>query len=336
MMTRSSVGVLCVSIVLAGCGQKPAPENAAGKAAENQVPSLTFPLQKTTARLQRGQYLTTVAACFDCHSERLWKEPDAPPKPGMLAAGQVYPLEGLPGRLVAPNLTPDKETGIGNASDEDIYKAITQGIGKDGRTLFPLMPYGHYRELSDEDLASIIVYIRTLPPVRHELPKTQLAPPVMASLKPLPPRAGNAPAPDLSDPVKRGAYMGNLGSCFDCHTPVDAKGAPLPGMDYGGGMVLKGPWGEVASANITPDPSGVPYYDEASFVETMRTGKVKGSRKLNVLMPVPYYRNMTDEDLKALYAWVKTLKPVKHRVDNADKPTLCKICGQRHGLGALN
>jgi hypothetical protein len=68
----------------------------------------------------------------------------------------------------------------------------------------------------------------------------------------------------------------------------------------------------------------------------MHTGKVKGSRKLNVLMPVPFYRNMTDEDLQALFAWMRSLRPVKHRVDNAETPTLCRLCNQRHGLGSLN
>jgi mono/diheme cytochrome c family protein len=237
--------------------------------------------------------------------------------------------------VVSSNISPDKGTGAGSWSDEDFYKAMTQGIGKDGRTLFPLMPYDHFREMSDEDLASIIVYVRSIDPVKNKLPKTELLEPVKRSLKPLPPRM-EIPRPDLSDPVKRGAYLANAAGCIDCHTPPNPHGIPLPGMAWAGGWVLKGPWGEVASANITPDPSGIPYYDEAMFLQTMRTGRVKGVRKLNILMPWRYYRYMTDEDLKAIFAYVRTLKPVAHRVDNTEKPTPCKLCGFTHGLGDKN
>lgn len=264
-----------------------------------------------------------------------WSAPEAPPQPGKIGAGVVFPLEGLPGRIVGSNITPDKETGAGSWSDEDFYKALTQGIGRDGRTLFSLMPYRRYRELSDEDLASLIVYVRSIEPVRNLLPKTELAEPVRQSLKPLPPRP-LSPPPDLSDSVKRGAYLANAADCFTCHTPVNPQGEPLPGMEFAGGWVLKGPWGEVAGANITPDPSGIPYYDEPMFLSVMRTGRVKGVRKLNVLMPWRFYRDMADQDLKALFAWLRTLKPVSHRVDNTESATPCPRCGFRHGLGAMN
>ena len=113
------------------------------------------------------------------------------------------------------------------------------------------------------------------------------------------------------------------------------KGQNIPGMDFAGGFVLEGPWGRVASANITPDPSGIPYYDEALFIQTMRTGYVK-ARELNQIMPWWHFRNLTDEDLKAIFGYLRTLKPVKHRVDNTEPPTLCKLCGSRHGLGDRN
>jgi hypothetical protein len=96
---------------------------------------------------------------------------------------------------------------------EDFYRALTQGIGHDGRTLFPIMPYARLRELSDEDLASIIVYARSIAPVRNALPRTELPEPVKQALKPLPPKP-LAPPPDLSEPVKRGAYLVNAAVCF--------------------------------------------------------------------------------------------------------------------------
>jgi hypothetical protein len=106
-------------------------------------------------------------------------------------------------------------------------------------------------------------------------------------------------------------------------------------MDFAGGFPFTGPWGTVASANITPDPSGIPYYDEALFLNVIRTGQVR-ARKVSPIMPVMVYKNLTDDDLKAIFAFLRTTKPVKHRVDNSEAPTECKLCKQKHGSGSEN
>ena len=98
---------------------------------------------------------------------------------------------------------------------------------------------------------------------------------------------------------------------------------------------MRGPWGSVGSANITPDPSGISYYDESLFLQTIRTGYVK-ARKLSQIMIWWEYRNLTDDDLKAIFAYLRTVKPVKHRVDNDEPPTFCKRCGALHGAGERN
>jgi predicted HAD superfamily phosphohydrolase len=98
---------------------------------------------------------------------------------------------------------------------------------------------------------------------------------------------------------------------------------------------MRGPWGEVSTANITPDPSGISYYDEALFLEVMRTGYVK-ARKLNSIMPFGAFKNLTDDDLKAIFAYMRTVKPVKHRVDNTAPATYCKLCRLKHGGGDQN
>ena len=189
--------------------------------------------------------------------------------------------------------------------------------------------------MSDEDLASVIVYIRSIPPVHKVLPKTEIIFPVKYLIRSVPqPITQPVPEPDLSNPVQRGKYLVTVAGCTDCHTP-QSKGQNLPGMDFAGGFILEGPWGKVASANITPDPSGISYYDEALFIQTLRTGYVK-ARKLNQIMSWWDYRNLTDDDLKAMFAYLRTLKPVKHRVDNTESPTLCKLCGSQHGLGDKN
>jgi mono/diheme cytochrome c family protein len=291
--------------------------------------------ESTPARLARGAYLVRhVSDCMTCHSEHDWTGHEAPVLPNTLGAGQdMNLLKGLPGSVHAPNITPDPDTGAGNWSDDQLARAIREGIGHDGRPLFPFMPYRGLRALSDEDLASIIVYLRSLPPVRQSRPATTLIFPVRYLIRDAPrPLDAPVPTPDLSTPEKRGNYLVTIAGCSDCHTPQDTHGQPLPEMDFAGGFILDGPWGRVASANLTPDPSGIPYYDEALFVEVLRTGYVK-ARKLNQIMPWHSYRGMTDEDLSAVFAFVKTFKPVRHHVDNAASPTYCNVCGQIHGGG---
>jgi mono/diheme cytochrome c family protein len=293
--------------------------------------------ERTPERWARGKYIVeNLAACSDCHSPHDWTKHDNPIPPGMEGAGEDFSImTGLPGRVVVPNLTPDMETGSGTWSDDALARAIREGIGHDGRTLFPLMPYERYRIMPDEDVASVIVYLRSLPPVRNPLPNTDIIFPVKYLMRSAPqPITDPVPAPDLSDPVKRGAYLVTIASCRDCHTPMD-KGQPLPNMDLSGGQVFEGPWGRVASANLTPDPSGIPYYDETLFLQAIRTGYVK-ARPLNQIMPWRNYSGMTDDDLKAIFAYLKTVKPIHHVVDNAEPPTMCVVCGAMHGGGDKN
>jgi mono/diheme cytochrome c family protein len=286
----------------------------------------------TPQRQRRGEYLVhAVMHCMNCHSK--FDEKANPPV--LLAkegSGQVLDDEGS-FRLVAPNITSDPETGIGKWSDDAVARAIREGVAADGSALFPVMPYEHFRHMSDEDLASVVVFIRSLPPVRNDLPATKIpflfARLIQAAPQPV---AEPVPEPDMSTPAKHGAYLVKMGSCSDCHTPLNAKFQPIPGMEMAGGS----PIGEgVASANLTPDASGIGYYDEALFIQAIRTGSVR-ARKLNSAMPWWIFRNMTDDDLKAVFAYLRTLRPVHHMVDNTEPPTLCKLCGHKHGLGDRN
>lgn len=290
--------------------------------------------EATPQRLERGRYIATaLSGCVYCHSPHDWSG-DTSLTAGKEWSGEVEPYADLPGRIVAPNLSPDKETGAGNWSDDQLARAIREGIGHDGRALFPLMPYERYREMSDEDLASVIVYIRSVPAVRNVLPQTDIIFPVKYLIRNVP-RPITVPVSDPpGDQIQRGEHLVHLAGCMDCHTPAD-RGQPEPNMEGAGGFGLPGPWGFVASANITPDPSGISYYDEALFLDVMHTGSVK-ARKLSPIMPVRVYRNITDDDLKAMFAYLRTLKPVKHRVDNSETPTLCKVCRLKHGAGDQN
>ena len=293
--------------------------------------------QSTPQRLARGEYLVHVTACMECHAPHQWTAHDAPIPPNMVAAGQdMSVLKGLPGRIIAPNISPDPETGAGNWTDDQLARAIREGISHDGRALLPIMPYPDFRAMSDEDLASIIVYLRSLPPVHRKQDQTQIIFPVNYLIRAVPqPLTEPVPAPDISTPEKRGKYLVTIIACTDCHTPQDAHGQPLPGMDFAGGFVMEGPWGRVASSNITPDPSGIPYYDLTLFTQVFRTGYAM-ARPINQIMPWTSFRELTDEDIAAIFSYIKTLKPVMHRIDNTEPPTYCKIDKQMHGGGNQN
>lgn len=292
--------------------------------------------EPTPERLARGRYLANaVMGCTDCHSDHDFKAPGAPALEARLGAGAIFPAAGLPGTVIAPNLTPDRETGAGNWSDDQLARALREGVGHDGRALFPLMPYGEYRVLSDEDLASVVVYLRSLPPVRNPLPRTEIIFPVKYLIRNVPqPLTGPVPPPDSSSPVKRGEYLVRIAACAQCHSP-QIRGQRIPGLAFAGGFEFQGPLPTVTSANITPDASGIAYYDESLFVQVMRTGQVR-ARELSAVMPWMVYKNMTDDDLKAVFAYLRTLNPIRHRVDNSLPPSACKLCRGKHGAGDQN
>jgi mono/diheme cytochrome c family protein len=300
--------------------------------AARALTSRTF--EATPERLERGRYLAMARhGCVFCHSERDWNAPGAPPRADRLGAGVVWTAEGMPW-LTAPNLTPDPETGIGKASDDAVSRAIREGIGLDGRALFALMPYQEYRRLPDEDLAAIVVYLRSLPPVKNPLPKSTLPFPLSLIMRGVPqPLTAPVPAPDLSTPEKRGEYVLRTAACHQCHTPMDAQGHLDMRLDMAGGNPFPSPQGTIAATNLTLDPTGIANYDEATFVTVMKTGKFG---TLHAMMPWTAYSRMTDEDLTAIYAYLRTLKPVSHVVANGPNPTPCRLCGKPHGGGEKN
>lgn len=271
---------------------------------------------RTAERLARGKYLVEgVVGCFDCHAQ-LDGEPQSGKAPLVSHKGAGHVMVNQGGFvLAAPNITPDVETGAGNWTDDQFARAIREGIGHDGRTLFPIMPYGDYRNLSDEDLASVIVYIRSLEPVRNELPKPQIPFPLSRFIQSAPDPLFTVVSDGGADPIARGRYLTRIGGCIDCHTPEDKMHRPIKGMEFAGGKQIEG--FPARSANITPDPSGISYYDEALFVRVMHTGHV-GARPLNPPMPWWIFQNMSDDDLQSIFAYLRTVKPIHNRVDNSE------------------
>jgi predicted acetyltransferase len=309
---------------------------------------------RTAERVARGRYLANgVGRCFWCHSPQTNSDP-ALPKPETLGAGDVLD-KSVP--IVAPNLTPDAETGLGRWTDAQIIRAVREGIGADGRRLRSDHPAAYYSVMTDDDAIALVAYLRSLRPIRRVLPRsapqTDFRETVQQPVKPASSAGGT--------PEERGAYLVQLAECMGCHTTTTADGKPFRAMQFGGGRrfietrmgfgyevggdgafsaasepsLQKGER-VVASANLTRDPSGIPYYTPELFIQTIRSGKVAGVRRLSSAMPWIHFRTLTDDDLRAIFAYLRSVPPVRHHVNNSDPPTFCKVCGRRHGLGDAN
>ena len=332
-MRRRCVSLLAVLLLSACSRPEPAPAPAPAPEAPKvfqarALRDITVP--RTAERVERGRYLSEgLMQCFICHSERDWTRPGAPPIAATRGAGVVWP--GRPW-LVAPNLTPDNETGIGQWTDDMLIRAIREGISHDGRVLHPQMWYRSFRRLPDEDVEAIVAYLRSLKPIRNPLPRTNLPPDTAKDLDV--PEPITAPIPPMAPTtaVERGRLLAGLADCSGCHTSWYTP--KNPGLFGGGNPVTRGTRVSL-SANITTDDSGIAHYDAAFFREVMRTGKARG-RTLDPIMPTAVFRNLSDEDLDALFAYLRALPKVKHLIDNIDKPTKCRICEGEHPLGQYN
>lgn len=316
------LGYLLLAVfVLAGAGltwlalKKPA-----------QRAAIAEKIEVTPQRIARGQYLVHhVSVCTDCHSERTMAY-GLPFKPGRDGVGgMVWNAEiKFPGTLAASNLTPDPETGLGKWTDGEILRAMREGVNREGKALFPIMPYTHLRSLSDEDARSIVVYLRTLKPIRYEKPVKSLNPPLNFVEKFVPkPLDGPVATPDRSDHLAYGKYLTTIALCSECHTPRDSKDQPIAGREFSGGWEMLTPTFRVVTANITPHPStfvGRASKEEfigrfrafANFTAANAPAAPKGK---NTLMPWISYSQMTDEDLGAIYDYLKTLPPVENQVN---------------------
>lgn len=290
-----------------------------------QNPPIAEKIGPTPERLARGKYLAHhVSMCIDCHSEHTmaYALPFKPGREGV--AGLIWDRNiGFPGTLAAANLTPDRETGLGQWTDGEILRAMREGVDREGNALFPIMPYGHFRHMSDEDAKSIVAYLRTLKPQRYEEPKKSLDVPLNFVEKFIPqPVESPVAAPAPSDRLAYGRYLTTIAACGECHTPKDDKGQNLPGMEFAGGFEMRGPGIHVFTANITPHPST--YMGQATkeeFIGRFRAfqgmtaeNAPPAPKGRNTVMPWIAYSGMTDEDLGAIYDYLKTLPPVDNKV----------------------
>ena len=247
------------------------------------APPSTITVDRGTARVDRGKYIYEVLAdCEGCHSERDWKKFGAPVLAGLSGGGSVFPKEaGQPGRIAPPNISQDREHGIGQWTDGEIIRAVREGVSRDGRALFPMMPYQSYARMSDEDVQSLVAYLRAMPAIGKAVPSTKVDFPLNIFMKSAP-QPVNTPVagPDKSNSIAYGKYLVAVAGCETCHTRLE-KGERPASLAFGGGEVFRVPGFETVSANITPDlETGLGSWTEQRFID-----KFKG------------YSNFTDKNL---------------------------------------
>jgi mono/diheme cytochrome c family protein len=275
------------------------------------------------AKINRGDYLVnTVCNCMHCHGDRDFTKFSGPVIPGTEGKGGQLKDKGI----YATNITP---TSLGNWTDDEILRAIMAGIKKTGDTLFPLMPYGGYMYLSKVDAASIVAYLRTLKPLADSVPKRNLAYLPSGMLASLYRNLylnnidkTNLPRPD-NDSTK-GKYLVELAGCNDCHTPFNNKLLVFYNDSIlAGGALYHVPESnfKVRSSNLTPDTAtGIGSWTEEIFLSKFKNYREQKAYeynpgKYNTDMPWSILAKMTDDDIKSIYSYLRTIKPVHNKVE---------------------
>jgi mono/diheme cytochrome c family protein len=286
----------------------------------NDVPQPQLTVSTDPDVIARGRYLARGPAhCSICHVGSLEEmvRSDAGEEIPM-RGGMPFPI-GPIAVLYTANLTPDADTGIGRYTDGELFRLLRHNVKPNGRaSIAPLMPFAN---MADDDLVAIVSYLRSAAPVRHQVPAprwTFLGKTIAAVLRPaaLQPVVGHTPpasAPPQSPTVERGAYLANsVSNCMACHSPIDRTTGALTGPAFSGN-----PEGEPSSIdpnvvlrapNLTRDPTGVlgRIHDEEGWVGRFRAGRVISES----IMPWGPFSRMSEEDLRAIYRYLKSLDPV--------------------------
>ncbi len=276
-------------------------------------------------RVERGRYIAHhVAVCMDCHSSRDWSQFAGPLSGNLGGGGEKFGKDmGFPGTIYTPNITP---YNLGDWTDGEIFRAITAGVDKDGKALFPVMPYHHYGQMDKEDIYSIIAYVRTLDPIDNKTAERELDFPLNFIVNTMPMEAALKPKPDENNRLAYGAYLVNTAGCVDCHSKTD-KGAVIKGSEFGGGMEFRQLAGTVRSANITPHKeTGIGYWTQEAFVQRFKQYADSSYRSpvftpddLNSPMPWHMYAGMKEADLEAIFAYLQSLEPIENAINRYEK-----------------
>jgi cytochrome c553 len=299
-------------------------------------------IEPTTDRLIRGGYLVNqICACGACHTTRahgdITNEPER--TDAFLGGGNHFVAHGMSDDVWIPNLTPDVETGVGAWSDDELMRAIRDGVARDGHFLLPVMPFGAYQRLSEEDVRAIVVYLRSVPAFKQPQPRTTpalgLVPRVLFTKIGVQMHAPvhDVPEPDKKVPAQAGAYLATIAACAECHA-LTKKGPRKPSdPQYMAGS--EGPMesavGKVWAPNLTPDKeTGLGRYHAEQIKHALRDGKRLDGKPLAPPMSImlPHYSGLAEEDMDALVAYLRALPPARHEVPARDLiPTAKAIYG---------
>ena len=272
------------------------------------IPAATVsaqPQQQFEDPIRQGEYIATIASCISCHTPR--------GQEGMLLAGGNSFNLGPLGEVYAGNLTPDEETGIGSWTDEEIKVAIQTGLSPDGLRHFPIMPNNIYANMAASDLDALVAYLRSIPPVSNQLPREQIS--SVASLPSIAISGATEP-PNSTDHVTRGQYLfTSVIGCAECHTPIDSEtGDTIPDAYLAGGQPYEGSWGIVYASNLTPHPqTGLGEWSDSDIERVLRSGIRPDGRRL-VLMPWRDVAVLTEDDMTAVIAYLRTIPTVENEV----------------------
>lgn len=311
-MHRSALGLLCLA--------------AAGCTGKYVRPTTSERVEATPARLERGEYIVTnLASCGACHTTRASGDiSDAESTDALLGGQNVMEDDGLGFRVWIPNITSD-ESGVGKWSDDQLMRGIRDGVKPDGSLMVPFMPFGSYQHMSDEDVRSVVAYLRSVPKVKSTRARIENKVPFplgmiigMGAMHHAP--AHDVPPPNNTDPIQRGQYLAYLGHCAECHS-LGSMGPIGPDSDEymsGSRTAFSTPGiGKAYARNLTPDPeTGLGRYSAEQIKQSLLTGKRLDGKVLTFPMAafMPHLSGMKPEDMDALVAWLKSLKPVKHAV----------------------
>jgi len=288
----------------------------------NVGPAPDLKVERTPERIERGRYLAnSVTVCMDCHSTRDWTKFTGPLTPGTLGkGGELFDQKfTFPGAYYSRNITP---AGISRYTDGELFRVITTGVDKEGKAMFPVMPYTYYGRMDPEDIKCIIAYIRTLDPIENKVPTPVSDFPMNFIINTIPRKAEPQTRPDPSNTLAYGAYMVNASGCRECHTKAE-KGQILMDLAFSGGREFPFPDGSIIrSANLTPDiETGLGNWTEEIFVNKFKAYADSGYTPLTVdrgqfnsIMPWTMYGRMTRQDLAAIYAYLHSLSPMKNEV----------------------
>jgi mono/diheme cytochrome c family protein len=258
--------------------------------------------------IERGSYLVNaVMVCDGCHTPRGQGGLNMDRR---FSGGSI--VWDTPAYTVwGSNITPDRDTGIGAWSEEDIKRLLTQGVRPNGVPVAPQMPYGFYRILTPGDLDAIAIYLKNMKPVSNEVP-----PPVYkAAAYPVPLPGAETSIGDMvpADPVKRGFYLATLAHCMECHSRKPDGVQDFKNWWGKGGHEMKGPFGSVVVSNISSHKEkGVGAWTDAELKRVLTEGIGRDGRVLKLPMARQrFFSKMTEQDLNAIVAWVHTIPPME-------------------------